>query len=251
MKQAKPFKRIIRPFSLPSSYAFGYQPDDTYFAHRLYANDRYETIRAYHILEKDVIHLFEFVEPSDSNLATYSYRIYELLLRASTEFEQNCTKILASNGYPKTSNWNIVDYHKINIATKLNEYKLYINIWASGKKEFKPLFDWGEGHKLQWYTDYNSVKHNRHDEFHKATLENLLNALGAVYSVVFAQFNYFVLTALQPTMSYQSSYGNELSSSTSLFSVILPDTWQEEEMYNFDWRQLKDDTTPLQNYNFI
>src|SRR5690554_5224374 len=104
MKLSKPYRRIIRPYLLPNHYVFG-PSNNIYFVDDSYASDRFEIIRAYYILEKDLINLFEFIDPSDANLATYSHKTYELLLRASTEFELNAKKVLSANGYSNKSNW--------------------------------------------------------------------------------------------------------------------------------------------------
>ena len=48
---------------------------------------------------RDLNEIFDFVEPSNDNTSVYSHRIYELLLRAATEFESNCKGILKANGY--------------------------------------------------------------------------------------------------------------------------------------------------------
>lgn len=91
MKLSKPYRRIIRPYLLPNHYVSG-PSNNIYFVDDSYASDRFEIIRAYYILEKDLINLFEFIDPSDANLATYSHKTYELLLRASTEFDLNAKK---------------------------------------------------------------------------------------------------------------------------------------------------------------
>ena len=50
--------------------------------------------RAFAILQKDIIGLFEYIEPSDINLVTYSFRIHELLVRTCIEVEANFKAIL-------------------------------------------------------------------------------------------------------------------------------------------------------------
>jgi hypothetical protein len=250
MKLSQPYKRILRPFSLPDHYIVGNDSQTNYIADDKYANDRFEIIRAYHILEKDLVQLFEFIEPSDANLSTYSYRTYELLLRASTEFELNAKKILSSNGYARTGNWNVTDYFKINAATRLSEYKLFINIWANGKKEIKPFSEWNNGHSLPWFQDYNSVKHNRHDEFPKASFENVLKAVGAVFSIVLAQFHMFIFTQYQTTAMWNSNDDYEIAGENTLFSAILPQTWTEDEMYEFDWSSLRANPNAFLNFSF-
>jgi len=252
MKQPKPYKRIIRPLSMPDGYAYGYNTEQTYIADDRYANDRYEIIRAYHVLEKDFLDLLKYIEPANANLATYSYKTYELLLRAYTEFESNAKKILHANNYLKQSNLNITDYYKINAATRLNEYKIFVNVWASGKKELNPFGQWNNGHSLSWYQGYNDVKHNRKDEFSKASLENAVNALGAVFCIIFSQFHNFIFAQFSPNMGYHiDDATREISSlNDSLFSIILPNTWTIEEQYDFDWPGLRTTAEPFQIFPF-
>lgn len=250
MKLTQPYRRILRPFALPDHYIVGGDFQTNYIADERYSRDRFEIIRAYHILEKDLLHLFEYIEPSDANLAAYSYRTYELLLRASTEFESNAKQILNANGYSPTRNLNVIDYFKLNAATRLNEYRLFINIWGNERKEIRPFSDWTNGHSLSWYQDYNSVKHNRHEEFTKASLNNVLNAVGAAFAIVFSQFHMFVFTQLQTTSSWQSTDDSELSGENNLFSIRLPQSWNETELYGFEWSEIKDNLEPFQNYPF-
>ncbi|HEY4195275.1 MAG TPA: hypothetical protein VGM63_07055 [Mucilaginibacter sp.] len=251
MKLPKPYRRIVRPFQALNVTFFGNSDETAYVFHNRYASDRFEIIRAYHILEKDLISLFEYIEPTDANLSTYSYRIYELLLRAATEFELNCKYILIANNYNSQGHTNITDYFKINAATRLNEYRLFINIWGNGKKEFRPLSDWTNGHALTWYQAYNSVKHNRKNEFARASLNNLILAVGSVFSLVFAQFNYLLFTQYQATSMFEYEPNtHEQSSANGLFSIIPPQTWTDPEMYDFDWNALRTTADPFTDYAF-
>lgn len=116
----KPYRRIIRPFTLSEDgYSVGVL-DDSYLMDSDYVPDRVTLIRAYNTIERDLVRLFEYVEPADANLATYSHRVYELLLRACTEFEANCKGILNANAYAKSGNWNIADYYRINSSSRLS-----------------------------------------------------------------------------------------------------------------------------------
>lgn len=129
----KPYKRIIRPFFGKSSfeYSIGGNPSssDSHLLDSRYASDRISLIRAYHILEKDLMTLFDFVEPSNCNSKVFSHRIYELFLRASTEFEANCRGILIANNYPFKKNYNIEDFFEINKHSRLSEYEIKVSIW--------------------------------------------------------------------------------------------------------------------------
>mgnify|MGYP003394033597 CR=1 FL=1 len=129
----EPYKRIIRPFFGKSSFEYSNGVNsslgDSHILDSRYASDRISLIRAYHILEKDLVSLFDFIEPSDGNSKVFSHRIYELFLRASTEFEANCKGILNSNNYQSKNDFNICDYYKLNSWCKLSEYEIKLSIW--------------------------------------------------------------------------------------------------------------------------
>jgi len=239
MAITKPYPRIIRPFALPNVYTIGLHDDTNYIASNHYADDRYETIRAYHVLERDLVRLFDYVEPAAPNLPTYSYRLYELFLRAATEFESNATKILEANHYSRTSNWNITDYYKINQATKLSEYEVFINVWAPSGRALKPLVEWSNGHSLTWYQEHNDVKHDRKTKFSLASLDNVITAIASVFCILFAQFHNFTFTEYQPTEMYGEGPSGELSSPSTLFSIRLPQSWMASDFYAFDWSTLR------------
>lgn len=220
-----------------------------YALDRRYANDRNLLCRAYKILESDVIKVFEYVEPSDVNKATYSHRIYELFLRAATEFESNCKRILEVNGYKITSRTNISDYFKINSATKLSEYKVYLNIWHPNEKKIQPFQEWNNSATLSWYQAYNKVKHNRQTEFNNASLENLINAVAGVYVILYAQFGVFSFNPYHEVNMVDDNENGSISSGESIFSIIPP-IWTDNEKYDFDWNTLKNQTNPYDKYKF-
>ena len=58
-----------------------------YVTHPDFANSPEHYIRSFLILQKDLRELFDYVEPADRNLRTYSYRIHSLLLRECVEVE--------------------------------------------------------------------------------------------------------------------------------------------------------------------
>src|SRR5215472_11174971 len=91
---AKPYRRTIRP-----SMHVGYTYDHPYVRHAKFAQEPEMYVRGFRLLQKDLEHLFEYIEPSDDNLACFSFRIHEVLLRACVEVEANCKAILRENGY--------------------------------------------------------------------------------------------------------------------------------------------------------
>lgn len=244
----KPYRRICRPF------ANGHYINDleaTYCTDPRNADDSNDLIRGYHLLEKELYKIFEYVEPSDANLECYSHQIYALLLRASTEFESNARAILCANGYSKTNKLTITDYFKINAATKLSEYSVTIPIWSGNHKVFKPLRSWGSGHHLPWYQNYNEAKHHRSEKFFHASIENVIHAVGSVFCILFSQFHIFAFDPHHPISGFCIGDNDNLwSHEACLLAIEPPNSWQADEKYDFDWASLRDDQDPFQKYIF-
>jgi hypothetical protein len=236
----KPYYRIYREK----------QQYDGYILDHRYANDRYHLCRAYQLLEQDLLKLFEYVEPSDRNKNVFSQRIYELLLRSATEFETNCKKILLANGYKKALNrdLNINDYKKIEQATKLSQYQIKLNIWYPSSKIFSPLKPWGKGLSLKWYKDYNEVKHHRSDNFEKASLINVVNAISAVWAVLYAQFSYYIFEPYNESSGNTSGDDEFIYSDSTLFSIQPFSKWSKKDAYTFDWPNTE--ANPFQSFPF-
>ena len=212
-------------------------------------------IRAYHIIENELIDLFNYIEPHDRNLKTFSHKTYELLLRASTEFETNCRSILTDNNYRKSpEDMNIIDYNKINISSKLSEYSVIMETWSSGEKTFIPFKDWTvSGKNLGWYQSYNYVKHNRNTKFREASFSNLLNAVAGLFVVLFSQFFVSVFNPYQTDVSGFNFKLNDGSiyGDASLFRINCPKTWTDSDKYDFLWHDIKGKRKPFACFNFL
>lgn len=50
------------------------------------------------------------------------------------------------------------------------------------------LAEWSTTHQLTWYRKYNEVKHDRKKKFDRASLENVINAVGSVFCIVSPSF---------------------------------------------------------------
>lgn len=62
---------------------------------------------AFYLLVQDFLRVCEFIEPVDAHLQVFSHRLYELLLRASTEFESLSREILEAHGLDPAGNMNV------------------------------------------------------------------------------------------------------------------------------------------------
>ena len=180
----------------------------------------------------DLYEVFNYLEPDDGNLNVYSHRIYELLLRTATEVESSFKGILKANGYGKAEkDMSMLDYFKIARAARLYEYKVVFDRWATAH-EFKPFVTWNAATytPLAWYQGYNNVKHNRYSYFKQANLQNLINTVAALLSILYAQYG--------ENMAYGFVNGLSTSQSTQerlvigLFTITLP-TYPDAEQYDF------------------
>jgi hypothetical protein len=61
-----PYFRIRRPFT-DGSYLISI--NDTNIRDPRYATDRVDLIRGYHLLEKELLRICDFVEPADANMS--------------------------------------------------------------------------------------------------------------------------------------------------------------------------------------
>jgi hypothetical protein len=82
---------------------------------------------------------------------------------------------------------------------------------------------------MWWYSAYNATKHDRHNEFVRANLENLLNAVSGLVALLSAQFcredfspGPDLFAAEGPNDSFESAIG-------SYFRVKFPDEWPANE----------------------
>ena len=142
----RPFKRIMLPGVITH-----------YIEDNRYSSNIIEQKRMVNLLEKELIDLFEYIEPSKNNLQVYSLRLYQLFVKISIEFENTCKTILKDNIYNKKGKLIISDYKKLNKIMQLDKYVCTIDL--INNIEFKPFEDWGKNNSLKWYQDYNKLKH--------------------------------------------------------------------------------------------
>ena len=145
-----------------------------YIIDRDYAIAPEHYVRAFLLMQNDLVRLFEFIEPADENLSTYSYRTHELLIRSCIEAEANFKAILKENRYRPVNRkgdpipdkqWNIENYRIINKTHHLSSYRVHVPIWAESRSIFTPFAEWKSSGKLTWYHAYNKSKHDRQDQF--------------------------------------------------------------------------------------
>ena len=243
MAYSKPFPRI---FLINKKEGFGgntsYLRDS-----RAVSNEEQSSLNnAFNLLISDFIELTDYVEPVRENSEVFSHRIFELFVRASTEFEAHCRGILLANNYRKKGgrDLNVNDYYRLNSIMKLSDYKVITSLWRP-REQLQPLSEWSTSPRLSWYHEYNLVKHNRSQYFKYANLGNLLNALTSLVIIYVAQFNEVPQRNLE--FNFFSTGPNSVS--YKYFQVFFP-SYSDKEKYDFIWEELSKEDNPFDNYNF-
>ena len=240
----RPYRRNCRPL-----VSGRYNTD--YVTHEKFARSPAHYVRAFMLLQKDLIELFDFIEPAEDNLSCYSYRIHALLLRACVEVEANCKAILTENGYPKkSSDLNMTDYKMIEPTHHLSSFQIQLPYWSGEGRTRRPFQSWATAKSLPWYEAYNVSKHSRQVEFQQATFANLIDACCGVLAVLSAQFGENDFSPGPGALLWEGPDDGMETGIGKYFRVKFPDDWPIEERYEFDWEILKKEPDPFQNFPY-
>ena len=78
-------------------------------------------VRNYFCFFKKLVDIFSYIEPVECNLSCYGHRLRELIILASTEFENQCRHILRANHiFPQGNDYISKDFVKLNIPAHLS-----------------------------------------------------------------------------------------------------------------------------------
>jgi hypothetical protein len=247
MPANRPLRRTCRQF-VDGKYAEGGR--SRYIVHPRFAESPEHYVRAFLLLQKDLQELFDYVEPADTNLACYSYRIHALLLRACVEVEANCKAILTENGYARAGDWNMGDYKKIQPTHLLSAYEVQIPNWTGTRALRKPFAPWQAGASLPWYQAYNTTKHDRHSKFAQATFEQMIDACCGLLVVLSAQFETYDFSSGDTLLALEGPGDGMESGIGGYFRVRFPANFPAEMRYDFNWKNLKDEEDPFQTFDY-
>jgi hypothetical protein len=150
-----------------------------------------DEVRAYYNIVDMLNDLFKVIEPTKKNLTSYGHKIREILILACTEVEYLLLQFLKDNGYQEKDRYSTQDYIKVLEPLKLDSYKVALKMHPS-LDSISPFSKWnrqvGSTKSLFWYNAYNSVKHDRGGNFENASLEAVINAVGAIHILLEAQY---------------------------------------------------------------
>jgi hypothetical protein len=132
-------------------------------------------------LEADFAATARYVEFSQNNFATFSTEYTKLLLAIGSEVDVLC-KIICEKIDVGARRGNIDDYRAcITAHSKIATEEVLIRRY---NLTFKPWNSWTRSNNPAWWTSYNNIKHERHNYFHEANLENCSNAIAGLFVVI-------------------------------------------------------------------
>ena len=262
----KPFHRNYRPIKENGPQA-GYS-DWAYIIDKGYAKNPEHYTRAFLIIQEDILKLFQFVEPSEINSNTYSFRIHELLMRICIEIEANFKAILKENiftplykngkkaGKPRPEkDWKMSDFKIINKTHHLDNYAIELPFWKGNGNIRKPYISWETNGELPWYQAYNQSKHDRLESFETANFSNLIDAYCGLCVLLSAQFRHVDFRPGSDSIesvgySYFGDDGIAGFGIGDYLMVDFPDNWNDDEKYEFDWTQLKKENSRFEKIDY-
>jgi hypothetical protein len=248
MPETRPYYRTVRRFV--DSQNSGWSSWQ-YMRHPAYAQSPQRFVQGYLMIQKDLAQILENVEADDLNGRVFGYRIHELLMRTCVEVEANFKAILKANQFTCARHWTMREYSRVECSHQLSDYQILLPIWRGRMAEFRPFGAWKDEMPLPWYEAYNASKHDRHQSLIDANLQILIQAIGGLVVLLTAQFNTEdysgspdVLEIGGPSVhKWQPALGG-------LFRVEYPKNWSDDQLYDFDWNDLKDLPDPFQKFNY-
>ncbi len=249
MAISRPFRRTCRQFT-DGKYALAGKW--MYLLHPKFAKEPEHYTRAFEIIQKDLLELFDYVEPADQNLQCYSFRTHALFMRVCIEVEANCKAILTENDYIKSGVWNMDDYKLLERTHLLSGFEIKLPVWRGRASIRRPFAGWSTSGSLSWYKAYNASKHDRHEEFSQAKFDNLLDAICGLVALLSAQFYSWDYSPAPPVLSAVGIGGPPPGFTIGIgryFLVRFPD-WPTNEQYDFDWDAIKGEADPFRTHTF-
>ncbi len=137
---------------------------------------------SFRLIYRDMLDIFEYVEPTASHELVFSHRIRALLFRACAEFESLAREILVVRGSSKSrSQMKSVDYRTLAGPFRLSSFSGFVTLWRPVRRRCEPFAAWSDSTRsLPWYSDYHAAKHNRHEDFGRANLGAAVDAVSGL-----------------------------------------------------------------------
>lgn len=177
-------------------------------------------------VERDLEIASRYIEFSEQNFETYSIELAHLLLAVASEVDV-VAKLVCRQMEEGANVQNMDDYRNIIMNTYPEAARLPILVPRYGLS-FKPWENWGRDVNPNWWRSYNKVKHERNVHFNQATLQNVLNAIGALLILVHRYYQTELSTNEGELLGEKDTSG-QLTPESVL--VRLPDNFYHEHVY--------------------
>ncbi|RXQ90947.1 hypothetical protein EO244_12645 [Ancylomarina salipaludis] len=178
--------------------------------------------------------VFRTVYPCENNFSVYGFDIRNLIILACTEFEAQISGILKANNIKPTKGfYNTGDFIKLKGILKLDQYKVAFKYYPE-LTGISPFSGWDSNcptKSLEWYYNYNSIKHDRDNEFSKSRLQDLINSISACFIIIIAQYGELsiikeILNGYWSIVQYPEWQPEE-----RLLEPSIQDEWKKENYY--------------------
>lgn len=179
----------------------------------------YSGINQLSILLDSLNEVFKTIHPSKENMSAYGNNIRNILILSCTEVEAQLKGIIKNNIKKTKSKYSTTDYVKLKPILKLDEYIISYSKFP-WLLPINPFENWNSDlptQSITWYNNYNSVKHDREEKFNQATLESVLNSVGAIAILLIAQYG-------QDLPYWNDQLGN-------YFTIHKTPNWEIDEHY--------------------
>lgn len=164
-------------------------PHDSKRRKRVLELDVQCSLMIYRDLEDELDGFCRAVPPVKAHLGVYSTKLWGIILRACAEIDSQL-HALVEEVDGKSLDTNIRSYIDREATFQLAEFSLHTRFEPA---PFAPFHSFQSTVSPVWWKDYNAVKHRRLDSLESATLENAINAVGALYIVLLRQHGEYLL----------------------------------------------------------
>ena len=143
----------------------------------------------YLVYEEEFLHYLRYVPLDSAHYIVYSIRLADLLINIGSTIDSFLNNAIYCDCLDEIP--DIKKYREIK-KRNMNHHKIiFENFYNLSSKEIfelknyseiAPFFNWREDEKsIEWWSDYNDIKHDRFLNRRKATLKTTLDALGALF----------------------------------------------------------------------
>lgn len=173
--------------------------------------------------------------PNPANFETYGFDIRNLIILTATEFETQITGILKANGVePRGKFYTTSDFYKLKDILKLSDYKIKFTNYPD-IPVLSPFENWNSSNptsSIEWYSNYNAIKHDRESSFNKGRLIDLLNSISACYILLIAQYGNIQTIKDRLKNYWQIESSPNWDVTEKLIKPYKNELWKSEK-YNF------------------